>query len=75
MGEGENNDRVDLKWALTSHGSEHGAQSVTVFRQEMTVVFQEGDREKVRTAGDMAVDVVRHGGEFASFAARSRDKM
>ena len=75
MSEGENNDRVDMKWALTPHGSEHGAQSVTVFHQEMTVALQEGGREKVRTAKEMTADVVKHGGEFVAFSARSKDKM
>ena len=45
----------------------------------MMVAFQEGDREKVRTAGNMAADVVGmgcsgHGGEFAAFTARSKGR-
>ena len=46
----------------------------TMFRQQTTVAFQEGDREKVGTAGDIGVDVMRHSGEFAAFTARSKDK-
>ena len=75
MSEGENNDRVGMERALTPHGNERGAQSVKVFRQEMAVALQEGNREKVRTARDIAADVVRHDGEFAAFVARSKDKM
>lgn len=72
---GENDDRVDVKRLLTPHGNRGGAQGVNVFGQEMTAAFQESDREKVGTAGDIGTDIVRHEGEFAASITRSKGKM
>ena len=71
---GEHDDGIDMEGPFAPHGNERGAQGVNVFRQEMTPAFQEGDREKVGTAGDISADVMRHSGEFAAFAARSKGK-
>ena len=71
---GEDNDSVDVKRSLMPHGNKGGAQGGNVFRQQTTVAFQEGDREKVGAAGDIGANVMRHGGEFAAFTARSKGK-
>jgi len=71
---GEDDDSVDVKRSLPPHGNKGGAQGVNVFRQQATAAFQEGDREKAGTAGDIGADVMRHGGEFAAFTARSKGK-
>ena len=71
---GEDNDSVDVKRSLPPHGNERGTQGVKMFRQEIPAAFQEGDREKVGAAGDIGADVMRHGGEFAAFAAQVKGK-
>ena len=58
--------------ALIWKGRSRRTQGVNVFRQQTTAAFQEGDREKVGTARHIGADVVRHSGEFAAFAARSK---
>ena len=70
----EDDDGIDAERSLTLHRSERGAQGVKVFRQEMTAAFQESDREKVGTAGEIGADIVRHEGEFAASIARSKGK-
>ncbi len=70
----ENDDSVDVKRSLPPHGSEGGAQGVNMFREQAAVAFQEGDREKVGTAGDIGADVMRHGGKFAASTTRSKGK-
>jgi len=57
---GEDNDSVDVKRSLPPHGSEGGAQGVNMFREQAAVAFQEGDREKVGTAGYISSEVVGH---------------
>ena len=71
---GEDDDSVEVKRSLPPHGNKGGAQGVNVFRQQTTVAFQEGGREKVGTTGHIVADVMRHSGEFAPFAARSKGK-
>ncbi len=71
---GEDNDSVDMERSLPPHGSERRTQGVNVFRQQAAAAFQQGNREKVGTAGHMGADVVRYGEEFAAFAARSKEK-
>lgn len=70
----ENDDSVDVKRSLPPHGNERGTQGVNLFRQEIPAAFQEGDREKVGSTGDIGANVMRHGGEFAAFTARSKGK-
>ena len=71
---GENDDSVEVKRSLPPHGNKGGTQGGNVFRKQTTVAFQEGDREKVGAAGDIGADVVRHGREFAAFAAQVKGK-
>ena len=71
---GEHDDGIDMEGPFAPHGNKGGAQGVNMFRQQTTVAFQEGAREKVGTAGDISADVMRHSGEFAAFTARSKGK-
>ena len=71
---GEDDDRVEVQRSLPPQGNKSGAQGGNVFREPATVAFQEGDREKVGTAGDIGAEVMRHRGAVAPFTARAKGK-
>ena len=58
---GKNHGCVDREGALRLYGCECPAQNIDVFDQQSAFSFQQGDREKERTARNVGADVSRHG--------------